>query len=103
MLKGLEGNERLVAFRYHDLILLKNQSSQKASWCADARSGRARSAASIPGQRIVLGEQVLTYQDLAYYFNAKKNVSLTHDLSDDRRRTTRFRSKRRERGRARWR
>jgi hypothetical protein len=25
----------------------------------------------------VLGEQVLTYQDLAYYFNAKKNVSLT--------------------------
>ena len=27
-------------------------------------------------QRIVLGEQVLTYQDLAYYFNAKKNVSL---------------------------
>ena len=28
------------------------------------------------GQRIVLGEQVLTYQDLAYYFNAKKNVSL---------------------------
>jgi hypothetical protein len=27
-LKGLEGSERLVAFRYHDLILLKNQSSR---------------------------------------------------------------------------
>jgi ABC-type multidrug transport system ATPase subunit len=27
-------------------------------------------------QRIVLGEQVLTYQDLASYFNAKKNVSI---------------------------
>ena len=30
------------------------------------------------GQRIVLGEQVLAYQDLVYYFNAKKNVSLTN-------------------------
>ena len=30
------------------------------------------------GQRIVLGEQVLTHQDLVYYFNAKKNVALTH-------------------------
>src|ERR1700681_6009 len=27
-LKGMSGNERLVAFRYHDLILLKNQSSK---------------------------------------------------------------------------
>ena len=29
-----------------------------------------------PGQRILLGDQVLTYQELAHYFNAKKNVSL---------------------------
>src|SRR6185369_11598480 len=28
VLRGLEGNDRLVAFRYHDLILLKNQSSK---------------------------------------------------------------------------
>src|SRR5439155_899816 len=29
-----------------------------------------------PGQRILVGDQVLTYQDLATYFNAKKNVSM---------------------------
>jgi len=29
-----------------------------------------------PGQRILVGDQVLTYQELAQYFNAKKNVSL---------------------------
>ena len=29
-----------------------------------------------PGQRILVGDQVLTYQELAAYFNAKKNVSL---------------------------
>lgn len=75
-LKGLSGTERLVAFRYHDLILLKNQSSKGIV---------VRGRPLVPGafcriyagQRIVLGEQVLTYQDLAYYFNAKKNVSLT--------------------------
>ena len=29
-----------------------------------------------PGQRILVGDQVLSFQDLATYFNAKKNVSL---------------------------
>ena len=43
---------------------------------AGARSCAAVSAASIPGQRILIGDQVLTYQELAAYFNAKKNVSL---------------------------
>ena len=33
-------------------------------------------AAFIPGQRILVGDQVLSYQELAQYFNAKKNVSL---------------------------
>ncbi len=36
----------------------------------------AGSAEFIPGQRILVGDQVLTYQELAQYFNAKKNVSL---------------------------
>jgi hypothetical protein len=31
-----------------------------------------------PGQRIVVDEKVLTHQDLVFYFNAKKNVSLAH-------------------------
>ncbi len=75
-LKGLAGPERLMAFRYHDLILLKNQSSKGI-----VVSGRPLVPGAFcrvyTGHRIVLGEQVLTYEDLAYYFNAKKNVSLT--------------------------
>jgi ABC-type multidrug transport system ATPase subunit len=76
ILRGLEGAERLVAFRYQDLILLKNQ-SQKGIVVRGRPLGPGSFCRVYSGQRIVLGEQVLTYQDLAYYFNAKKNVSLT--------------------------
>ncbi len=75
-LKGLEGNERLVAFRYHDLILLKNKST-KGIVVRGRPLGPGAFCRVYAGQRIVLGEQVLTYQDLASYFNAKKNVSVT--------------------------
>ena len=75
-LKGLAGPERLVAFRYHDLILLKNQST-KGIVVRGRPLGPGAFCRVYTGQRIVLGEQVLTYEDLAYYFNAKKNVSLT--------------------------
>lgn len=75
-LRGLAGMERLVAFRYHDLILLKNQSS-RGIVVRGRPLGPGAFCRVYSGQRIVLGEQVLTYQDLAYYFNAKKNVSLT--------------------------
>ena len=74
-LKGLTDTERLVAFRYHDLILLKNQSS-KGIVVRGRPLGPGAFCRVYSGQRIVLGEQVLTYQDLAYYFNAKKNVAL---------------------------
>ncbi len=74
-LKSLKSNDRLLAFRYHDLILLKNYSSQNVSVRGRplVRGGFCR---IYPGQRILVGDQVLTYQDLATYFNAKKNVSL---------------------------
>ncbi len=74
-LKGLAPAERLVAFRYHDLILLKNQ-TEKGVVVRGRPLGPGAFCRVYAGQRIVLGEQVLTYQDLAYYFNAKKNVSL---------------------------
>lgn len=74
-LKGLAGDERLIAFRYHDLILLKNQ-SKKGIVVRGRPLGPGAFCRVYTGWRIVLGEQVLTYQDLAYYFNAKKNVSL---------------------------
>ena len=75
MLKSLSETDRLLAFRYHDLILLKNYSDQVVSVRGRplARGGFCR---IYPGQRILIGDQVLTYQELATYFNAKKNVSL---------------------------
>src|SRR4051794_11426503 len=74
-IKSLTGNDRLLAFRYHDLILLKNYSGQTVSVRGRplVRGGFCR---IYPGQRILVGDQVLTYQELATYFNAKKNVSL---------------------------
>src|SRR5918911_2588765 len=75
VLKSLAGNDRLLAFRYHDLILLKNYTGQTVSVRGRplARGGFCR---IYPGQRILVGDQFLTYQELAAYFNAKKNVSL---------------------------
>ena len=75
LLKSLNDAERLLAFRYHDLILLKNYSGQSVSVRGRplTRGGFCR---IYPGQRILIGDQVLTYQELAAYFNAKKNVSL---------------------------
>src|SRR2546426_2219333 len=75
ILKNLDGNDRLMAFRYHDLILLKNYSGQNVSVRGRplVRGGFCR---IYPGQRILIGDQVLSYQELAQYFNAKKNVSL---------------------------
>ena len=75
VLRGLVEEDQLIAFRYHDLIILKNQST-RAIVVRGRALGRGEFCRVYPGQRIVLGEQVLTHQDLVYYFNAKKNVSL---------------------------
>src|SRR6266567_3494678 len=79
ILKNLDGSDRLMAFRYHDLILLKNYSGQNVSVRGRplVRGGFCR---IYPGQRILVGNQVLSYQELAQYFNAKKNVSLPQIL-----------------------
>jgi ABC transport system ATP-binding/permease protein len=75
ILKSLAEPDRLLAFRYHDLILLKNYSAQNVSVRGRplVRGGFCR---IYPGQRILVGDQVLSYQELAQYFNAKKNVSV---------------------------
>src|SRR3989440_4289338 len=75
VLKSLNGNDRLLAFRYHDLILLKNYTGQTVSVRGRplVRGGFCR---IYPGQRILISDHVLTYQELAQYFNAKKNVSV---------------------------
>src|SRR5213083_1707656 len=74
-LKNLSETDRLMAFRYHELISLKNYSHQNVSVRGRplVRGGLCR---IYPGQRILAGDQVMSYQELAQYFNAKKNVSL---------------------------
>jgi ABC-type multidrug transport system ATPase subunit len=74
-MKSLIESDRLMAFRYHDLIILKNYSGQNVSVRGRPliRGGFCR---IYPGQRILVGDTVLTYQELAQYFNAKKNVSV---------------------------
>ena len=48
----------------------------RRSRCVAGRCLRGGFCRIYPGQRILVGDQVLTYQELAAYFNAKKNVSL---------------------------
>jgi ABC-type multidrug transport system ATPase subunit len=75
--KELKEGDRLMAYRYHELILFKNLSSRPV-----VVRGRALAPGEFcriyPGQRIIVGEQVITHQDLLFYFNAKKNVSLPY-------------------------
>jgi ABC transport system ATP-binding/permease protein len=76
-MKELGEDERLIAYRYHDLILFKNLSSR-----AVMVRGRVLATGEFcriyPGQRLLVDEQVISHQDLIFYFNAKKNVSLPH-------------------------
>ena len=59
ILKSLSEADHLMAFRYHDLILLKNYSGQNVSVRGRplARGGFCR---IYPGQRILVGDQVLS-------------------------------------------
>src|ERR1700736_4590292 len=74
-LKDLKEGDRLMAYRYHELILFKNLSSRPVMV-----RGRALAPGEFcriyPGQRVLIEERVISQQDLLFYFNAKKNVSL---------------------------
>ncbi len=66
-----------MAYRYHELILFKNLSSRPVMV-----RGRTLAPGEFcriyPGQRLLVDEQVISHQDLIFYFNAKKNVYLPH-------------------------
>src|SRR3984893_9621382 len=74
-LKELGRDERLMAYRYHELILFKNLSARPVMV-----RGRVLAPGEFcriyPGQRLLVDERVISHQDLLFYFNAKKNVSL---------------------------
>ena len=67
-------DERLNAYRFGDLVILKNLSGRNLD--VQGRALKPREFARLyTGQRILLDDQVLAYSDLVFYFNAKKNVT----------------------------
>lgn len=76
-LRDLHKEELLLAYRYQDFVILKNRTERAI--IVQGRLLKPQEFCRIyPGQRILVGEQVITSQDLSFYFNAKKNVSLPH-------------------------
>jgi ABC-type multidrug transport system ATPase subunit len=76
-MEGIPSGERLFGFRFHELILIKNRTSTAVTVRGrPVKSGGFCRVYS--GQRVVLGDSVLTHHDLVAYFNAKKNVALAH-------------------------
>ncbi|MDF1826389.1 MAG: ATP-binding cassette domain-containing protein [Verrucomicrobiales bacterium] len=64
----------VVAFRFINLILIKNLGP--GAILARGRQINAGDFCRIyEGQRILIGEEVLGFEDLVFYFNSKKNVS----------------------------
>ncbi len=75
-LKSLHPEERIIAFRYHALVLVKN-AARRQIYVRGRPLAPGAFCRIFDGQRVVLDEQVLTFQDIAYYFNAKKGVFVT--------------------------
>ena len=74
VLEPLSDDHAIAAFRFRDLILIKNIGAQPI--IARGRSVSEGEFCRIyESQHVLIGEMVLDYQDLAFYFNAKKNVS----------------------------
>ena len=74
-LPDFHDHDRILAYRYKELIILKNLSGRNL-----IVQGRVLQQGDLcrifAGQRILIDDYVLTHQDLVFYFNAKKNVSL---------------------------
>ena len=67
--------EKLNAYRYGDLVILKNLSGRNL--VVQGRTLKPGDFARLyNGQRVLIDDQVLAYSDILFYFNAKKNVSV---------------------------
>ena len=75
VIEDFSPKDRLSAYRYGDLVIIKNLSSR--TLLVQGRVLEPGSFARLySGQRVIVDNLVLTYTDLVFYFNAKKNVSL---------------------------
>lgn len=76
-LRGFGDGERLMAYRYHDLVLVKNLTTR--NFIVQGRLLRPGELGRLYAhQRLLCDDQVITHQDLVFYFNAKKDVSRAH-------------------------
>lgn len=73
----LQPSEKILAYRYHELVLIRNRTHRnlivQSRLLHPGGLGRIYS-----NHRILCNDHVLTFQDLNFYFNAKKNVSQAH-------------------------
>jgi ABC-type multidrug transport system ATPase subunit len=85
VMPGFEPGERLHAYRFGDLVIVKNLSTR--SLIVQGRALEPGGFARLyNGQRVLVDDVVLSYADLIFYFNAKKNVTLPEifvAVSDD--------------------
>jgi hypothetical protein len=73
LLKSLNEKDRLLAFRYHELILLKNYRAISRLRSRPTAPTRAWFLPpSIPASAILIGDQVLTYQELGRVFQREE-------------------------------
>jgi ABC-type multidrug transport system ATPase subunit len=76
VLDHVSGPHALTVFRFQNLLLLKRTGSAQVI-ARGRRLGRGEFLRLYEGQRVVVGEHVLYYQDLVFYLNARKGVSST--------------------------
>ena len=76
VLPGVSENHSIVGFRFQELILLKNTGSEPVI-IRGRKMHEGEFIRLYEGQRVLFGKVVLDYQDVVFYFNAKKNVSST--------------------------
>ncbi len=76
ILENAGSSHALTVFRFQNLILIRNSGS--ATIIARGRQlAKGACLRLYEGQRIVVGEHILDYQDLIFYLNAKKGVNST--------------------------
>lgn len=74
ILRALSPESRFMVFRFRELVLIKNTGA-----CEIAARGRPLRPGEFcrlyDGQRVIIEDTVITYVDLIFYLNAKKEVS----------------------------